>query len=197
MTDDHDRTPGTASGGTAEFNQPASQAERRKMLRNDLMVQDGYIGGRPATSTFFAEAGLDDDEIAGGRFSPKKGPDPWPTLPPDSPWAGDPVPIEPPYGDRVDWLPDQLTVSGEDQRNLTPWQFGEWPTEQHSAYDLDPNSAPASAAGCTSLGGPFLPPENAAGSRTISAPVETAALPSSETPQPKPMEPTDATTEET
>jgi hypothetical protein len=197
MTNDDARTPGTESGGSADYNQPATQTERLAEVLRDRRLSvptpapdrkgpptpradRGWIDGRPETSTYFAEAGLADDEIAGGRFAPKRGPDPWPRLPPDSPWAGDPVPIEPPYGDRVDWLPDQITRDGDDQRGLTPWTYGTPPTEQHSSYDLDPNT---NTEGILASVSTAQTPE-----QFSAASVEACAVvPSSETPQPQPQ----------
>jgi hypothetical protein len=138
--DPRDRNTGTDSGGTHTYDQPASQAERRAQLKQDRVVRDGWIGGPPATSTMFAEAGWDDDEIGGGRFAPRRGPDPAPAQPPNSPWACDPCPIEPPLGERVDALPDQITVDGYNARGLPDWQYGPPPTEQHSSYLPDTES---------------------------------------------------------
>jgi hypothetical protein len=187
-----DRTPGTDSGGTP-YDSPLTPEERlAEVLRDQKLLkataaQDrkglvgvrgdrGWIDGAPATSTYFQEAGLDDEDL-GGRYRPGRSFDPVPAQPPNSPWA-DPVPIEPPYGEKVDWLPDQTTVSGEDQRGLVPWQYGPPPTEQHSAYDPNTEVVPSlpsvSAEGLTQL-------DTAVGLRRAFS-------------QPQPLEPTDEET---
>jgi hypothetical protein len=207
-----DRTPSTGSGGTTPFDNPLTPDERlAEVLRDRKLLKAtddrkgppaprgdrGWIDGAPATSTYFAEAGLADDEIGGGRFAPKRGPDPWPRLPPDSPWSGDPVPIEPPYADRVDWLPDQITVSGEDQRGLVPWEYGPSPTERHSSYptDTDESVRPNTEVLCSLASS--VSPETATLSiagAVSGLPSLTAHLPSH---QPQLEPPNEPTTEET
>jgi hypothetical protein len=111
----------------------------------------GWIDGAPATSTYFQEAGLADDEI-GGRYAPRRGNDPvaYPAQPANSPWAAEfAVGIEPPLGEKVDALPCMISRDGDDQRGLTPWTYGPPPSEQHSSYDLDTSRGPL-ASGCTS-----------------------------------------------
>jgi hypothetical protein len=154
MTNPDDRS----SGGTADYNQPADQAERlAEVLRDRKLLKEttapirkgpptpradrGWISGAPETSSYFQEAGLDEDEV-GGRYAPRRGNDPvaYPAQPPNSPWACDPCPIEPPLGERVDSLPDMLTLDGFNARGLPEWVYGVAPTEQHSSYDLDPNT---------------------------------------------------------
>jgi len=74
----------------------ASQAERREVLRND---------------TYLSRAKADADLAAGGgRFAKEVatrvvGVPRYPTLPATSPWAGDPVPDEPPLGYSIDEMP--------------------------------------------------------------------------------------------
>jgi hypothetical protein len=174
--DPRDRTEGTDSGGTHTYDQPATQAERRKMLVNERRVRDGWQGGPPEPTTYFAQAGLDDDDL-GGRYAPRKGPDPVPQQPPHSPWACDPVGIEPPLNERVDALPDMITVDGYNARGLPDWQYGPAPTEQHSAYlpDTDESVGPNTE-------GSFLTSVAAEGSpQTISAVAEPSAVPIKET----------------
>jgi hypothetical protein len=219
-----DRTPGTDSGGTTPYNNPASPDERlaevlrdRKLLATATPIRKGpptpradrgWISGAPETSSYFQEAGLDDDEV-GGRYAPRRGNDPvaYPAQPPNSPWSHDPVGIEPPIGERVDSIPDMITLSGEDHRGLTPWQFGPWPTEEHSAYQPlepsasgEPNSAEASASGCPSSGVYPLSPESPETATQISVAGAVSGLPpiTAHLPSPQPLEPNDVPpTEET
>jgi hypothetical protein len=126
-------TKSTDSGGTHTYTQPeATQAERREVLANARKVR--LRPGDREPTTYFHEAQLDDDEL-GGRYS-ARGPDPVPQQPASSPWTCDPVGIEPPLGEAVDWLPDMLTRDGDDQRGLTPWRYGPTPTGAHSALPL-------------------------------------------------------------
>jgi hypothetical protein len=133
-------------------------------------------GTAPEPTTYYAQAGLDDDDL-GGRYAPRRGPDPMPQQPPHSPWwSCDPVGIEPPLGERVDAIPDVTTVSGEDQRGLTPWQYGPTPTEEHSAYLSDTLGVRPSSEVCS------LASETAEGSpQIISAVAEPSAVPIKET----------------
>jgi hypothetical protein len=192
-----DRTPGTDSGGTP-YDSPLTPEERlaevlreRKLLKATaapdrkgpvgVRGDRGWIDGAPATSSYFQEAGLDDEDL-GGRFRPGRSFDPVPAQPPNSPWAADVVGIEPPLGERVDALPCMITRDGDDQRGLTPWTYGTPPSEQHSSYDLDISQEPPLASGCCpSSGGSFLTPETTAGSQQFSAAVEPAVVPSKET----------------
>jgi len=140
MTRDH--TEGTDSGGTHSYDQPATQAERRAQLRNERMVRDGWQGGAPKPTTFFALEGLNDDELGGGRFAPRRGPDPMPQQPAHSPWSCDPVPIEPPLNERIDSLPDMTTRDGDNLSGAVPWQYGPASTEQHASYGQDQTQTP-------------------------------------------------------
>jgi hypothetical protein len=206
MTND-DQTPGTDSGGTP-YDSPLTPEERlAEILRDRKLLKEttatvrkgpptpradrGWIDGAPETSTYFAEAGLDDEDL-GGRFRPGRSFDPVPRQPPNSPWAADVVGIEPPLGEKVDALPCMISRDGDDQRGLTPWTYGPAPTEVHASYDLDSGQGP-SASGCPSSEGSFLTSETTAGSQQISAAVEPAVVPIS---QPPHLEPNDVSTKE-
>jgi hypothetical protein len=80
--------------GNRPFHNSASQSERRAVLKNEREA---------GTYAAFAES---DAGIARGRFTGQQksmvigssGPVRYPALPPNSPWARDPVPDEPPIG---------------------------------------------------------------------------------------------------
>jgi hypothetical protein len=136
----------------------------------------GWIAGAPETSTYFAEAGLDDEDL-GGRFRPGRSFDPVPAQPPNSPWHCDPVGIEPPLGERVDWLPDMITRDGDNARGLPEWQYGPAPTEEHASYEPDTLAGVQLNSGVS-----FLPPESAEGSTQLDTAVGPSAVPIKETP---------------
>jgi hypothetical protein len=162
----------------------------------------GWIDGAPETSTYFAESGLDDED-SGGRFAPRRSFDPVPRQPPNSPWAADVVGIEPPLGECVDWLPCMITRDGDDQRGLTPWEYGPTPTGAHSALDTSPSHQPDTAEGVrTSSDISSLVSETAEPATQISVAGAGSALPSitSRPPEVQPqLEPNDVlpTQEET
>jgi hypothetical protein len=84
---------------TEEFNNSASQEERRRVLRE-------------STRLGHAEANADDE--AGGRFAKLNRPavvgaspvSQYPWQPEESPWAADPVGPEPPLGVDVNEVPE-------------------------------------------------------------------------------------------
>jgi hypothetical protein len=193
---DHNRTEGTDSGGSHAYNQEATQDERLAEVWRDRKVLADRKGGQapprdrgwqgstaPPTSTYFAQAQMDEDEIGGGRWAPKRGPDPMPQQPPHSPWAVDHVGIEMPLGERVDALPDMITIDGFNARGLPDWQYGNRPSEEHASYTqpLEP-----SASGCPSSWG-ILTPENPE-TATLSIAGAVSGLPINET-EPQPLSP--------
>jgi hypothetical protein len=93
---------------------PESQAERRRILRNDQRVRDQSRNGD--TGTYLSHTHSE----VGGRFAVTEhqtitgvvSPAP-PPLPASSPWSGpDPVPIEPPLGYRIDAMPELEPPTG-------------------------------------------------------------------------------------
>jgi hypothetical protein len=119
---------------TADYNQDATQSERRAILANDLTANDlaaaapqsatpttspqgsRWIGGSPLASTYYAEANLIDpeDEVLRRRAELAEtrtgsGAAVYGRNLPASSWSNDPVPTEPPTGYRIDDLTeDQL-----------------------------------------------------------------------------------------
>jgi hypothetical protein len=93
---------------------PESQAEKRRVLRNDERVRNQSRNGD--TSSYLDHAHSD----LGGRFAVTEhqtitgvvSPSP-PPLPANSPWHGsDPVPDEPPLGYRIDAMPELESPTG-------------------------------------------------------------------------------------
>jgi hypothetical protein len=92
---------------------PESQAERRRVLRNDERVRNQSRNGD--TSSYIDHYSPE----MGGRFSSEGAatvvgttPNPCPPLPENSPWRSDPVPDEPPLGYRIDAMPEPESPTG-------------------------------------------------------------------------------------
>jgi hypothetical protein len=95
------------------FNNDATQAERRRILENDRL------------NTYQAHAAASVDEERGGRFSVRtkptvvgQSPISYPKQPEGSPWACDPLPIEPPLG--VDINAMEVTGEPHERTELAP-----------------------------------------------------------------------------
>jgi hypothetical protein len=83
---------------STEVQSPLTQDEKREVLKNDRRVRE--------MTTFRSFADAFANETRGGRFAKS---DTGPTikpLPPNSPWASNPVPDEPPLGFDVNAVPD-------------------------------------------------------------------------------------------
>jgi len=106
---------------TRDYLNVSSQAERKAVLRNDRL-------------TYHAQAQADIGTELGGRFMKiakqnvvGASPIPYPKQPEGSPWASDPVGLEPPLGEDVNWQPPTGTLA----------------EQQASAADTSPSTAAA------------------------------------------------------
>jgi hypothetical protein len=125
------------------------QSERRNVIKNDQRVREGGTYHQITA----AEAGM-----VGGRFAVEAkqrvtGPTPvrYPTLPPSSPWASDPVPREPSLGFSVDALEPLGTAAEIEQslQDLAGSQGGDRGIDRSTL--LSPNDPP-SGDGCSTAG---------------------------------------------
>jgi hypothetical protein len=125
---------------------PESQAERRRVLANDVRVREQSRSGDTGTylSHTHSELGgrfaVTDHQTITGVVSPAP-----PPLPANSPWHGrDPVPDEPPLGYRIDAMPEL---------EPPPIVASSSPSVDAAQATDDPAPAPSGGSGPATLGG--------------------------------------------
>jgi hypothetical protein len=134
----------------------SSQSERRAILRNERAV-----------GTYHAFATSEADAI-GGRFAARErstvigaGQVAYPTLPPNSPWASDPVPAEEPLGVDINAV-EAVGTHAEIEHSLREVRDGTGQTPTELPLDASPNDG-----GRAPLGG-VLPTNASRRSRHLS-----------------------------
>jgi hypothetical protein len=128
---------------STEYHSPLTQEEKLREVKQDQKA--GEQQQAPATFKDFASAFA--NENRGGRFG-KSGTDQTiKPLPPNSPWASNPVPDEPPLGFDINQVPDlgfPLNKSVAEAPSASPSDV-ETATMSGAELVLTPDSAPTSS----------------------------------------------------